>query len=116
MSWNNRVIVENISTDQYIEFKASVVEVHYIDDQAGHTESQTASGFGNTPYEAIQDLRTSLMLQLESVQHVLRGDTVIYCPGDKSTYNPGARTEVFNGTFILDKDDSYLEEKYGDEE
>lgn len=114
MSWNNRVVVEPFThKDGTVEHTASIVEVYY-GEKVGGTGDITPSGSGFTERDAILDLKGSLELMLEAVNFVLNDETTVYNFNDVSTHNPGARSKIIRRQEFLDRDDDFMDERYGD--
>lgn len=114
MSWNNRVVVQPYThKDGTVEHTASIVEVFY-GDKVGSTGDIAPSGSGSSERDAIVELKGSLELMLEAVNFVLSGETTVYNFEDVSTHNPGAHSKIIRRREFLDRDDDFMDERYGD--
>jgi len=117
MSWNNRVVVETYEhEDGTIEHIATIVEVYYGNNRIGGTGEITPSGCGSNQEEAIAELKLELERMLEAVNFVQSKQTTVYNFADVTTHEPGARSEVMRQKHVLDRDDDYMDERYGDED
>lgn len=116
MSWNNRVVVETYKhIDGTIDHIATIVEVHY-GDKVGSTGEITPSGCGSTEEEAISELKRELERMLEAVNFVQSKQTTVYNFDDVVTHDPGARSEVMRQYRVLDRDDDFMDERYGEDD
>ncbi len=114
MPWNNRVQIDTYThTDQSVEYTASIVEVFY-GDKVGSTDDVTPVGSGASERDAVLELKNSLELMLESVNYVLSGKTPVFCPNDESTHIPGEPSQYIRRQEFLDRDDAFMNERYGD--
>lgn len=106
------------SPDGTKEYSATIHEVYYSEKGVGSTDEISPLGTGETPEEALQSLKFELQRMLESVQFVLDGKTVIYDYKNKETHDPGAESivskELKARYNVIDPDDDYMDEKYGD--
>lgn len=127
MTWNNRIIITSHEYDvDYTEYTASIHEAYYNKDDPTETPAITefaiVSGSGDTPEEALEDLHLHLSLLLESVIFVETKQTAILDLSNPTTFDAGAKSNVSrlynekSSPTVLDKDDDYLDEKYGDDD
>ncbi|SOK59211.1 hypothetical protein [Yersinia phage fHe-Yen9-03] len=119
MSWNNRVIInEHTYIDGEKESTATMHEVHYTADGVMFSGVLFPQGSGTDSTEALQALKLELQMMLEAVEFVLDGKTSIFDYDNKDTHDAGEHSEIIrkrNEVKVLDRDDAYLDEKYGDE-
>ena len=123
--WNNRVIINKheyeIGGVAHVEYSASIHEFYYDDDGKilGYTENPVYSGgFGETPDEAYEDLVLSLKLLNESIERIESGhsEKIRHDLGEPSYGSAEAAVAAELSKKILDADDAFMEERYGDEE
>ncbi|QXO12645.1 hypothetical protein pEaSNUABM49_00404 [Erwinia phage pEa_SNUABM_49] len=118
MSWNNRVSIhEHTYQDGEKESTATVHEVYYTDDGVMFSAAIAPQGSGSNSTEALQELKLELQLMLEAVEYALDGKTSIFDYDNKDTHDAGEHSEIIrkrNEVKVLDPDDVYLDEKYGD--
>lgn len=117
MSWNNRVMLnKHTYSDNYIEYTATIHEVHYIDEGVSYTDMISPTGSGETEAAALIELKHSLELMLEAVNNAVEKKTAIFDYGNKETHNPGEPSELIKTwkNSVIDPDDEYMDEKYGD--
>lgn len=122
--WNDRIVIEkhnyvlgnpqnpeNNTGVEITEYTASIYEFYYDDDgkYLSHASTPTIVGCGGeTPEEAIANLRGSLTLMLESISRVETGVNSIAQFDVPSSLNDFRERP-------LDADDAYMEERYGEE-
>jgi predicted RNase H-like HicB family nuclease len=107
------------SADGTKEYSATIHEVYYTKEGVASTDEISPMGCGETPTEALQALKDELQLMLESVQYVMDGKTSLYDYENSVTHDPGAKSlvskELKARYSVIDPDDDYMDEKYGDE-
>lgn len=113
--WNNRVEITKTESDNFVEFSASIVEVYYGFSGVSNTGEIAPMGTGETEHQAILGLKEELERMLESVNFVLEGKTSVYNYLDSSTHHPGEPSSVVKKNEVLDADDAFMDERYGDE-
>lgn len=118
--WNNRVMIEPYThTDGTVEFTATVHEVYYMEEGVGYSNAIAPAGTGETTVAALEELKLELQLMLESVDHAIQNKTSVFDYDNPETHNPGAPSLVMREhnakNAVLDKDDEFMNERYGDE-
>ena len=117
--WNDRIVVEKheytigTSPTTYTAYTASLYEFYYDDygKYMGMNKNPTVVGCdGETEEEALNYLKSSLMMMLDTFTRVETGVNGIVRFDDPSTFD-----DIRNPPKPLDADDAYMDEKYGDE-
>lgn len=116
--WNNRVVITKheyeIGGETFSEYHATIHEFYYDDE--GNIVSHTANpvyegGCGETAHEAFEDLKMSIRLLQECISRV-EDKTFPAIELSNDFEYKDARPHAFID--VLDADDAYMEERYGD--
>lgn len=118
--WNNRVMIEPYTENSgETEFTATVHEVYYMHKGVSYTNPIAPAGSGETELVALAELKLELQLMLEAVDFAIENKTSVFDYNNPETHSPGAPSLVMREhkaqNAVLDKDDAYLDEKYGEE-
>lgn len=114
MTWNYRVQMNvHESPDGSKEHSATIHEVYYSTEKGvGSTDEIAPMGTGDNATDALESLKSELLLMLESVQFVLDGKTPVYDYENKETHDPGHKSLILKARYGgVDPDDAYRDEQ-----